>query len=35
MIPRELAKKIRYLEIYTSKAVNDILAGEYGSVFKG
>jgi uncharacterized protein (DUF58 family) len=35
MIPRDLAKKIRYLEIYTSKAVNDILAGEYGSVFKG
>ena len=35
MIPKDLAKKIRYLEIYTSKAVNDILAGEYSSVFKG
>ncbi|ODS33923.1 MAG: hypothetical protein SCARUB_00896 [Candidatus Scalindua rubra] len=35
MIPKELAKKIRYLEIYTSKAVNDCLAGEYHSVFKG
>jgi uncharacterized protein (DUF58 family) len=35
MIPRELAKKIRYLQIYTSKAVNDVLAGEYQSVFKG
>ncbi len=35
MIPRELARKIRYIEIYTSKAVNDILAGEYESVFKG
>ena len=35
MIPRELAKKIRYIEIYTSKAVNDVLAGEYQSVFKG
>jgi len=35
MIPRELAKKIRYLQIYTSKAVNDVLAGEYHSVFKG
>jgi len=35
MIPKELAKKIRYLEIYTSKAVNDVLAGEYESVFKG
>jgi len=35
MIPAELAKKIRYIEIYTSKAVNDVLAGEYESVFKG
>lgn len=35
MIPKELAKKIRYIEIYTSKAVNDVLAGEYQSVFKG
>lgn len=35
MIPRELAKKIRYLQIYTSKAVNDVLAGQYESVFKG
>ncbi|HAX61252.1 MAG TPA: DUF58 domain-containing protein [Elusimicrobia bacterium] len=35
MIPKELAKKIRYIQIYTSKAVNDSLAGEYGSVFKG
>ena len=35
MIPRELARKIRYIEIYTSKAVNDVLAGEYESVFKG
>jgi uncharacterized protein (DUF58 family) len=35
MIPKELAKKIRYIQIYTSKAVNDILAGEYESVFKG
>jgi len=35
MIPKELAKKIRYLQIYTSKAVNDVLAGEYESVFKG
>lgn len=35
MIPKELAKKIRHIEIYTSKAVNDILAGEYNSVFKG
>jgi uncharacterized protein (DUF58 family) len=35
MIPRELAKKIRYIQIYTSKVVNDVLAGEYESVFKG
>lgn len=35
MIPRELAKKVRYIQIYTNKAVNDVLAGEYHSVFKG
>jgi len=35
MIPKDLAKKIRYIQIYTSKAVNDTLAGEYESVFKG
>ena len=35
MIPAELAKKIRYIQIYTSKAVNDNLAGEYESLFKG
>jgi uncharacterized protein (DUF58 family) len=35
MIPRELARKIRAIQITTSKAVNDVLAGEYESVFKG
>jgi len=35
MIPRELAKKIRYIQIYSNKIVNDMLAGEYHSVFKG
>jgi uncharacterized protein (DUF58 family) len=35
MISKELAKKIRSIQIYTNKAVNDILAGEYHSVFKG
>ena len=35
MIPKELAKQIRYLQIHTSKAVNDVLAGQYESVFKG
>ena len=35
MIPKDLVKKIRYIQIYTSKAVNDVLAGEYHSMFKG
>jgi uncharacterized protein (DUF58 family) len=35
MIPKELAKKIRYIQITTNRAVNDVLAGEYQSVFKG
>ncbi len=35
MLPKELAKKVRYIEIHTRKAVNDVLAGEYHSVFKG
>ncbi len=35
MIPKELAKKVRYIQIHTNKAVNDVLAGEYHSVFKG
>ena len=35
MIPKDLARKIRYIQITTTKAVNDVLAGEYHSVFKG
>ena len=35
MIPTEILKKVRQIQIYTSKVVNDILAGEYESVFKG
>jgi len=35
MLPKELAKKIRYLQIRTSKTVNDVLAGEYKSAFRG
>lgn len=35
MIPSDISKKIKYIQIYTSKAVNDMLAGEYHSVFKG
>src|SRR4026208_1732450 len=34
-VPRELLKKIRKIEIFTSKLVNDQLAGQYQSVFKG
>ena len=32
---RSVAKKIRLIEIQTDKAVDDVLAGEYSSVFKG
>jgi uncharacterized protein (DUF58 family) len=35
MIPRELIQKIRQIEIHTKRLVNDIMAGEYHSVFKG
>lgn len=35
MIPAELIKKIRQIEIYTSRAVNASFAGQYESVFKG
>jgi len=35
MISKELAKKIRYIQIYSNKIVNEMLAGEYHSVFKG
>ncbi|MFL5321170.1 MAG: DUF58 domain-containing protein [Myxococcaceae bacterium] len=35
MLPRELIKRIRKLEITTRKVVSDMLAGQYHSVFKG
>jgi uncharacterized protein (DUF58 family) len=35
LISGELARKIRILQITTRKVVNDVLAGEYTSVFKG
>jgi len=35
MIPQELIKKIRQIEIYTSKMVDASFAGQYESVFKG
>ncbi len=35
MIPKEILKQVRELEIRTRRTVNDILAGQYVSVFKG
>jgi len=35
MLPRELIKKIKRIEIYTNRLVTDQLAGQYVSVFKG
>ncbi|MCD6459260.1 DUF58 domain-containing protein [bacterium] len=35
MIPKEILKKVQKIQIYTSRMVNDILAGEYQSTFKG
>ncbi|MGA2092158.1 MAG: DUF58 domain-containing protein [Sedimentisphaerales bacterium] len=35
MIPKEIAKKIRQIQIYTSQMVNASFAGQYESVFKG
>ncbi len=35
MIPKELIKKLRKIEIHTARLANDQLAGSYHSVFKG
>ena len=35
MLPKEILKKIRFIEITTSRLVNTVFAGEYHSVFKG
>src|SRR3989338_5029514 len=35
MIPKELFKKIKRIEISTSRLVTDVFAGQYHSVFKG
>lgn len=35
MLPKELENKIRYIQIHSNKIVNEMLAGEYHSVFKG
>ncbi len=35
MLPKDLIKRVRKLEIRTRKVVSDMLAGQYHSVFKG
>ena len=35
MIPREILKKVRRVEISTRGLVNEVFSGEYHSVFKG
>ncbi|MEK6645177.1 MAG: DUF58 domain-containing protein [Candidatus Firestonebacteria bacterium] len=35
MIPAEILKQVRRIEIRTSKLVNDIFSGQYESIFKG
>ena len=35
MIPQEVMQKIRRIHIRTRRMVNEILAGQYESVFKG
>src|SRR3954463_16599701 len=35
MIPREIVKKLRKIEIHTARLANDQIAGSYHSVFKG
>ncbi len=35
MIPKDLVKKLRKIEIFTSRLANEQLAGSYHSVFKG
>ena len=35
MIPREILKQVRWIEITTRGLVNEVFSGEYSSVFKG
>lgn len=35
MIPKELLKKVRQIQIRTRRVVNDLLAGQYHSAFRG
>ncbi|HUR47877.1 MAG TPA: DUF58 domain-containing protein, partial [Candidatus Saccharimonadales bacterium] len=35
MIPKEFLKKIRHIEVKTIRLVEDLMAGQYHSAFKG
>jgi len=35
MLPKEIIRKVRRIEIRTKKLVNDVFSGEYRSIFKG
>src|SRR3972149_2689669 len=35
MIPKEILKQVKHIEIRATRLVNDIFGGEYQSVFKG
>ena len=35
MLPRDVLRQIRRLQLFARRAVEDILGGEYRSVFKG
>ena len=35
MIPKDILKQIRRIQIFTSRSVNELFAGEYESTFKG
>jgi len=35
MIPKEILKQVKHIEIRTTRLVNDMFGGEYESVFKG
>ncbi len=35
MLPQEILKQIRRIQIFTNRKVNDVFAGEYESAFKG
>jgi len=35
MIPKEILKKVRQIEIRTNRLVESILGGEYNSAFRG